>query len=153
MSIPSNEVPVTPRILLAESSLPLRRVMREALTAFRQCEVDDAPGGERAFEMALRRPYDLFLFALELPDLPGDQMDRLLTQAYPLAHPGRHTSPPVIFLTAKTDTERAQQLKSHARVLGVLPMPPKIDQLLTLTQRLLPARADAAPTPFPPNVP
>lgn len=127
--------------------------MREALTAFRQCEVDDAPCGERAFEMALRRPYDLFLFGIELPDLPGDQADRLLSHAYPLAHPGRHTAPPIIFLTAKPDSSRSQELRSHARVLGVLQMPPKIDQLLALTQRILPARMDASLPPFPPHVP
>jgi hypothetical protein len=32
-----------PRVLLAEESLPFRRVIREALMAFRICEVDDAP--------------------------------------------------------------------------------------------------------------
>jgi hypothetical protein len=41
-----------PRVLLAEESLPYRRVIREALMAFRVCEIDDAPSGERAFELA-----------------------------------------------------------------------------------------------------
>ena len=44
--------PAAPRVLLAEESLPYRRVIREALQAFRVCEVDVAPSGERAFEMA-----------------------------------------------------------------------------------------------------
>ena len=127
--------------------------MREALTAFRHCEVDDAPSGERAFELALRRPYDLFLFALDLADLPGDQLDRLLAQAYPRAHPGRHSSPPVIFLTAHPSHPLIATLRANARVLGTLSLPPKIDTLLTLTQRILPPRADAALPPFPPNVP
>jgi hypothetical protein len=39
-----------PRVLLAEESLPFRRVIREALMAFRICEVDDAPNGERALK-------------------------------------------------------------------------------------------------------
>ena len=41
-------------------------------------------GVERAFEMALRREYSLFLFSLPLPDLAGDMLDRLLSTAYPL---------------------------------------------------------------------
>jgi CheY-like chemotaxis protein len=87
-----------PRVLLAEESLPFRRVIREALMAFRICEVDDAPNGERAFEMALKREYSLFLFSLPLPDMTGDMLDRLLSKAYPLVHAGVHTAPPVIFL-------------------------------------------------------
>ena len=83
-----------PRVLLAEESLPFRRVIREALTAFRVCEVDDAPSGERAFEMALRREYALFLFSLPLPDMSGDMLDRLLSTAYPLVHASAHAAPP-----------------------------------------------------------
>lgn len=127
--------------------------MREALTAFRYCEVDDAPSGERAFELALRRAFDLFIIALDLPDMPGDQLDRLLAQAYPFAHPGRHTSPPVIFLTAHPTHPLIATLRTNARVLGTLTLPPKIDTLLNLTQRLLPPRTDAAAPPFPHHVP
>jgi CheY-like chemotaxis protein len=142
-----------PRVLLAEASLPMRRVMREAMTAFRQCEVDDAPSGERAFELALQRPYELFLFSLELADLNGDQLDRLLAQAYPLAHLGRHTSPPVIFLASNATHPSLAPLRTNARVLGILSLPPKIDQILSLTQRILPPRNDAGAPPFPPHVP
>ena len=63
---PVPTAPVVPRVLLAEESLPYRRVIREALMAFRICEVDDAPSGERAFELALQREYSLFLFSLPL---------------------------------------------------------------------------------------
>ena len=49
-----------PRVLLVEESLPFRRVIREALTAFRHCEVDDTPSAEHAFEMALKKEYALF---------------------------------------------------------------------------------------------
>ncbi len=133
---------VAPRVLLAEESLPFRRVIREALMAFRVCEVDDAPSGERAFEMALRREYSLFLFSLPLPDLAGDMLDRLLSTAYPLAHPGSHTAPPVIFLMRSTDTMRFEELKRDVRVRGSMPLPPKLDVLLSLTASLLPARVN-----------
>jgi CheY-like chemotaxis protein len=128
------------RVLLAEESLPYRRVIREALSAFRLCEVDDTPSGEHAFEMALRRPYSLFIFAMPLPDLAGDLLDRLLCKAYPLAHPRTHAAPPVIYLTRPTDMPRFEQMKRDVRVRGSLSFPPRLDALLALTAPLLPAR-------------
>jgi CheY-like chemotaxis protein len=129
-----------PRVLLAEESLPFRRVIREALTAFRDCEVDDTPNGEHAFELALRRPYTLFLFALPLTEMDGYLLDRLIAKAYPLAHPGSHTAPPVIFLIRADETARFQQIQRDARVRGQIPMPPKLDALLALTEGILPPR-------------
>jgi len=139
-----------PRVLLAEESLPFRRVIREALTAFRICEVDDAPSGERAFEMALRREYALFIFSLPLPDMTGDMLDRLLGTAYPLVHPGAHAAPPVIFLIRPTDAMRFDELKRDVRVRGSMPLPPKLDVLLSLTASLLAPRSNPA---FPAHVP
>lgn len=142
--------PAVPRVLLAEESLPYRRVIREALLAFRLCEVDDAPTGERAFEMALRREYSLFLFSLPLPDMAGDMLDRLLSMAYLMAHANAHAAPPVIFLIQPTDAMRFQELQRDVRVRGSMPLPPKLDVLLTVTASLLPERPGglAFPSPF-----
>jgi CheY-like chemotaxis protein len=136
-------------MLLAEESLPFRRVIREALTAFRVCVVDDAPSAERAFEMALRREYALFLFSLTLPDMSGDMLDRLLSTAYPLVHASAHASPPVIFLCRPTDAMRYEELKRDVRVRGSMPLPPRLDVLLSLTAPLLPERVNS---PFPTHV-
>ena len=129
-----------PRVLLVEESLPYRRVIREALTSFRHCEIDDTPGGEHAFEMALRRPYSLFVFSISLPDLAGDLLDRLLVKAYPLAHPGTHTAPPVLFLIRAGEHARFEQLKRDVRVRGALDFPPRLDKLLAMTSTLLPEK-------------
>ena len=144
--------PAAPRVLLAEESLPYRRVIREALQAFRVCEVDDAPNGERAFEMALRREYSLFLFSLPLPDMTGDMLDRLLSKAYPLVHHGVHAAPPVIFLVQPGDMMRYQELQRDVRVRGSIPLPPKLDVLLSVTSTLLAARPSPAQPPLPPHV-
>ncbi|MBE7497756.1 MAG: response regulator transcription factor [Verrucomicrobiaceae bacterium] len=149
---PISPVPGTPaRVLLAEESLPFRRVIREALTAFCQCEVDDTPSGEHAFEMALRREYALFIFSMPLPDIAGDLLDRLLAKAYPLAHPAVHTAPPVVYLLRPADLAAFEQIKRDVRVRGSLAFPPRLDQLMALTGPLLPARAaPAGSVPFPP---
>lgn len=128
------------RVLIVEESLPYRRLLREALTSFRQCEVDDTPSAESAFEMALKREYALFIFALHAPPLAGDLLDRLISKAYPLAHPGRHSAPPVIYLMRANEVQRIYDLQRDARVRGHLTLPPRLDQLLTLTAALLPAK-------------
>ncbi len=141
---PSNDSPPA-RVLLAEESLPYRRVIREALMSFRHCEVDDCPTGERAFELALSRPYQLLILALPLPDLSGQMLDRLLSRAYPLAHRGSHTAPPVIFIIRTTDATDMEAMKRDVRLRGCLTYPPKLDALLALTVGLLPEKLPSLP--------
>ena len=129
------------RVLLAEQSLPYRRVIREALTAFRQCEVDDTPSAEHAFQTALQRRHVLYIFALTLPDMRGDMLDRLLSVAVPRVHTGLHSAPPVIFLLRPEESTQWQELSRHARVRGHLFIPPRLDQLLQATAALLPERS------------
>ncbi len=130
----------TPRVLIAEENLAFRRVMREALLAFRECEVDDAATAESAFELALKRPYALFLFALTLPDMRGDLLDRLVAGAYPKVHAETHAAPPVIYLLRQEDTHVWQGLSRDARVRGQVPLPPRLDLLMASTASLLPTR-------------
>jgi CheY-like chemotaxis protein len=143
----SPDIP-TARVLLAEESLPYRRVIREALMSFRHCEVDDCQTGERAFELAMSRRYHLIILALPLPDLGGLLLDRLIAHAYPLVHQGSHTAPPVIFISRSGDASELQALKRDVRLRGCLGYPPKLDALLALTSGLLPEkRPDLPPLP------
>jgi len=145
LMVPGPDSPsAAPRVLLVEESLPFRRVIREALTAFRVCEVDDTPSAEHAFEMALHKEYALFIFSLPLPAIGGDMLDRLIAKAYPLAHRGCHTAPPVIYLMRPQDQQSFQSIQRDARVKGCLEMPPRLDALMAITEKILPA---------PPHVP
>ncbi|MDB6118353.1 MAG: hypothetical protein JWO08_2134 [Verrucomicrobiaceae bacterium] len=129
-----------PRVLLVEQSLPFRRVIREALTAFMHCEVDDASTGEQAFELGVSRRYALYLFAYSLPDMPGDLLDRLLAYSGPKVHRGAHASPPLIYLLKTEEAQRAQELSRNARVRGTLFMPPRLDALIKATTGILPPK-------------
>jgi CheY-like chemotaxis protein len=146
----SSPHPGPARVLLAEESLPIRRVIREALTSFRHCEVDDCPTAERAFELALSRPYQLFILAVQLPDLSGITIDRLIAHAYPLTHKGSHTAPPVVFLARTEDGSALSAIQRNVRLRGTLTYPPKLDALLALTTSLLP---DNPSLPHFPRVP
>ena len=135
-----SETPL-PRVLLAEENLAFRRVMREALSAFRMCEVDDAASGEHAFELALKRPYALFVFSLALPDISGEMLDRLLAKAYPKVHAGCHAAPPVVFLLQPESAGEWQRLARNARARAHVLLPPRLDMLLSATAGILPERA------------
>jgi CheY-like chemotaxis protein len=114
--------------------------MREALVAFRRCEVDDAATGEQAFELALKRPYAVFLLALTLPDMAGDMLDRLLAQAYPRVHSSTHSAPPVVFLLRTEQLPQWTHLSRGARVRGHVVLPPRLDLLLSATAGILPSQ-------------
>ena len=134
-----------PNVLLVEENLPYRRVIREALMAFRECTVDDSPSAEHAFDLALQRRYSLYVFALSLPDMKGDMLDRLLAKAVPKVQTELRTAPPVIFLLRPEESGQWQDLSRQARVRGHVFMPPRLDQLMQVTANLLPERHGMPP--------
>lgn len=132
--------PAPARVLVVDASLPNRRLIREALTAFLDCEVDDAAAAEHACERALQREYALFIFAISLPDMSGTLLDRLLARIYPRVHRDTHTAPPVIFLVRGEDATAYHEISRDARVRGSVPLPLNLDTLMNITSNLLPAR-------------
>jgi CheY-like chemotaxis protein len=134
-----------PRVLLAEASLPVRRVIREALIAFRHCEVDDAASAEYAFELGLQRRYSLYIFAFGLPDMRGDLLDRLLARVVPKIDSEVYAAPPLLYLLRPEESPQIQELSRSARMRGHLFVPPRLDLLIQATAGLLPERNPHAP--------
>jgi CheY-like chemotaxis protein len=128
------------RVLVADASLPNRRLIREALTAFHRCEVDDAASAEHAFERALQREYGLFIFALTLPDFSGALLDRLLARIYTRLHPAAATAPPVIYLVRNDEAATLREIQRDARLRGSVPLPLNLDALMNAAQPLLPPK-------------
>lgn len=133
-------MPSLPRVLVADASLPNRRLIRELLTAFRSCEVDDAASAEHAFERALQRDYGLFIFAFTLPDMSGALLDRLLAKVYPRIHPQAVTAPPVVYLVRNDESTAFREVERDARVRGGIPLPLNLDALMTAAGGVLPAK-------------
>ena len=133
----------TPRVLVADASLPNRRLIRELLTAFRHCELDDAANAEHAFERALQREYALFVFAIDLPDVSGILLDRFLAKVYPKVHADVITAPPVVFLARPEDAAAYRAAQSDARVRGSVPLPLNLDVLMNTAGGVLPAKPAA----------
>src|SRR5881398_2751779 len=59
------------RILMVDDDVALLRVVREALVASLRCEVDTSPKPEYAFELALKKKYDLLIFDFQMPMIDG----------------------------------------------------------------------------------
>lgn len=129
-----------PRVLVADANLSNRRLIREALTAFRHCEVDDAATAEHAYERAIQREYALFIFALNLPDMSGAMLDRLLARVYPRLHAGALTAPSIIYLTRPEEAAAFHEIQRDARVRGSVPLPLNLDTLLNATGEALPTK-------------
>ncbi len=133
---PASAAPVS-RVLVADQSLTNRRLIREILTAFMNCEVDDAATAEHAYERAIQQPYKLFIFAFSLPDFSGALLDRLLGRVYPKLHSTEIIPPPVIFLVQSSEATAFHQIHRDARIRGSVPLPLNLDTLMTMAGGVL----------------
>ncbi|TLD71382.1 response regulator [Phragmitibacter flavus] len=137
---PAPAGPALPRVLIADQSLPNRRLITEILTSFHKCEVDAASSAEHAFERILQHPYDLFIFAFTLPDMSGLLLDRLAARVHTLIHTSKATAPSVIFLVPTNETAAYKETQRDARTRGSVPLPLSLDVLMTLVGPLLPSK-------------
>lgn len=129
------------RVLVADASLPNRRLIRELLTAFRSCEVDDAATAEHTFERVLQRPYNLLILTMSLPDMSGALLNRLIGKMYPIVHSSTLTAPPVIFLVRSDEGAAFREVERDARVKGAVPLPLSLDLLLNMVGTTLPEKS------------
>lgn len=139
-STPNSTSPPS-RILVADQNLSNRRLIREILSSFYQCEVDDAANAEHAFERATQQTYKLFIFSFTLPDMSGVLLDRLISRVYSRLHKSQVTAPPVIFLVQSQESSAFHQVQRDARIRGSVPLPLNLDTLMNLAAPLLTRRS------------
>ncbi|MCB1233785.1 MAG: hypothetical protein KDM91_01785, partial [Verrucomicrobiae bacterium] len=119
-----------PRVLVVHPVASTGRLVREALENFTHAEVDTSPDAIHGFELALRRHYRLFVFALFPPDLDGVLLYELLCKAHPRTHRASPTAPGVVFVRETGDPPPAADLARDARVKAILTKPLSIEKLL-----------------------
>src|SRR5467141_3809710 len=125
------------RILRVDDDVALLRVVREALMASLQCEVDTSPKPEYAFELALKKKYDLFIFDFQMPMIDGAMLFFLIGKVYQNVQPIREV-PPLILVSGKADEKRAQELLKEPGVVGLVAKPFAINRLLEKIKECLP---------------
>ena len=125
------------KILIVDDEVVLLRMMREAFTASLRCEVDTSPRPEYAFELALRKDYDLFVFDFQMPMIDGAMLFFLISKVYNHAEPPR-TVPPLLLVSGKGDEERARELLKEPGVAGLIAKPFRMNRLLETARRFVP---------------
>ena len=126
------------RILMVDDDVALLRVMREALMASLQCEVDTSPKPEYAFELALKKKYDLFIFDFQMPMIDGSMLFFLIAKVYQNIQPIREL-PQLILVSGKAEEKRAQELLKEPGVAGLVAKPFAINSLLEKIKAAVPA--------------
>jgi CheY-like chemotaxis protein len=115
---------------MVEDDVALLRVVREALVATLKCEVDTSPTPEYAFELALKKKYDLFIFDFQMPMIDGAMLFFLIGKVYQNIEPIREI-PPLILASGKAEEARAQELLKEPGVAGLVAKPFAINRLVT----------------------
>lgn len=143
----------TRSLLVVDDDVELLRFLREALGAFAACTVDTSPSSEYAFELALRKTYDLFIFDFTMPVVDGATLYQFIRKAYQYDSrvPARRL-PPLLLLSGDAAQPRARELLKEPGVAGLLPKPFTIERLLVKLEGCLPGvtRSAASRPPPPP---
>jgi len=125
------------RILMVDDDVTLLRVVREALTSCLRCEVDTSPKPDYAFELALKKTYDLFLFDFQMSIIDGATLFFLIGKVYNSVQPPRDV-PPLLLISGKADEERAQELLKEPGVAGLIAKPFSMNRLLDKAKQCVP---------------
>ena len=132
------------RFLMVDDDVALLRVVREALVATLNCEVDTSPKPEYAFELAIKKKYDLFIFDFQMPMIDGAMLFFLIGKVYTNIQPIREV-PPLILISGKADEKRAQELLKEPGVAGLVAKPFAINRLFEKIKECLPGAEFSMP--------
>ncbi len=131
-------VEIERNILIADDDVGVLGLLREALASLVEgCHVDATPSPEYAFELALKRRYDLFIFDLVMPQMDGALLYRMIRTVYENSDPPIPPLPPMLLLTGHGDHPRAQEVLREPGVRGMLAKPFTLDRVLVKVSRCL----------------
>ncbi len=128
------------RLLVVDDDVIILRLVRESLTPLLDCEVDTTPSPEYAFELVLKKPYDLLIFDFSMPGIDGAILYSLISKLYSIKPPHDHKLPPLVLLSGHASEKRAQELLREPGVRGLIPKPFTIDRLLETVSKLIGAK-------------
>ena len=126
-------------VLIVDDEVEILRFLREALTALTYCVVDTTPNPQYAFELALRKPYDLYVFDFQMPLVDGAVLYTFIRKVHDLGlvAPGR-LAPPLLLLSGHGEQRGARDLLREPGVRGLLSKPFTIQRLLAAVEACLP---------------
>lgn len=117
-------------ILVCDDDVTTLRVVREALDNRLRSHVETTADPEYAFELVLKKQYDLLIFDLTMPGIGGDLLYSLILKVYQNLLPSEHRIPPVILISGNVHEKRAQDFRLMPGVRALVPKPFTIQRLL-----------------------
>ena len=125
------------RVLASYHDTGTLRLLRDSVSNLLNIGIDTSPSAEYAYEMAIKRPYSLFIFGYHMPNLNGVLLYDLLYKVYPFLYEGIRKCPAVIFIGEEDDIKMSDQVKRDARVKGFLVRPLSIDRIIDVIETSL----------------
>src|SRR5436309_3097760 len=98
---------------------------------------------EYAFELSLKKKYDLLVFDFEMPMFDGAMLFFLIGKVYQNSHPVREV-PPLVRISGKAEEARAQEVLKEPGVAGLVAKPFAINRLLEKIKEAVPTIHSAA---------
>ena len=127
------------RVLASYHDTGTLRLLRDSVSNLLNIGIDTSPSAEYAYEMAIKRPYSLFIFGYHMPNLNGVLLYDLLYKVYPSLYEGIRKCPAVIFIGEEDEIKMSDQVKRDARVKGFLVRPLSIDRIIDVIETSLKA--------------
>lgn len=133
----SNQSKSSYRILASHPDTGTLRLVRDSISNLLDIEIDTSPSPEYAFELSIKRPYSLFIFGINMPNLKGPLLYDMLCLVYSKVHDNEPQFPPVIFIGDESDNNKTDELKKDARVKSVLYRPLSIERLISVAKEAM----------------
>lgn len=105
------------RVLIVDDEIAILKLVRESLVSLLFCEVDTTPDPEYAFELFLKRRYDLLILDLCMPNIDGALLYSLIRKVC-LQFPTQYKLPPLLLMTGNASSRRAQELLRESGARG-----------------------------------
>lgn len=124
-------------VLIVDNDVVILRLLRESLGAMLGCKVETTPDPEYAFELVLRKQYDLFVFDLLMPNIDGATLYNLILKVYDVLLPPDFKLPPLILISGDAKQRRAQELLKMPGVRAVVAKPFTLDRMAKIVEQAL----------------
>lgn len=123
-------------ILVCDDDVTTLRMVREILQSRLQAHLETTTDPQYAFELVLKKQYDLLIFDLVMPRIEGDLLYSLILKVYDSLLPAEHRIPPVILISGNAYEKRAQEFRKMPGVRALIAKPFTIQRLLQEVERV-----------------
>ena len=129
------------RVLTVDDDVVILRLVRESLTTLLGCEVDTTPNPEYAFELILKKPFDLLVFDYSMPGIDGAVLYSLISKLFAIQPPEGRKLPALILMSGHGSQKGVQELLREPGVHALLAKPFSIERLVDKVGEVLAGQA------------